>query len=389
MKILFDIMNAQPAEGSRFHGGGEYIKTVFKKLIENLKNVELVVFYDFDRFLDDWVKIIIQNHLIRRIDIKCEQDITFIDEPFDVFFSGLPYRYKREWLPNIKLFIGTIHGLRGLEKPYDEFDYMYNHGSYYISKIKKTIKNIKYVVLDYEQKIKEEQLNTFKNCINALDVIVCDSQHTKYSILNFFDISEDKFIVKAPPKKISSAMGKEERNMCPKEKFLLLIGGNRWIKNCYRAIVAIDQLIAEKKLKDYKMVIVGALSDLIRGKIHNIDRFVLLDYVSPGQLEELYKNCEAFIYPSLNEGFGYPPLEAMAYGTTCVVSAVCSLPEVCGDAVYYFNPYDINEIRTRILNAVNDKIPEDKVLSHYHQMLIRQNADIADLIDIIKGQRKI
>ena len=79
----------------------------------------------------------------------------------------------------------------------------------------------------------------------------------------------------------------------------------------------------------------------------------------------------------------------MAYGTTCVVSAVCSLPEVCGDAVYYFNPYDINEIRTRILNAVNDKIPEDKVLSHYHQMLIRQNADIADLIDIIKGQRKI
>ena len=80
-------MNAQPAEGSKFHGGGEYIKTVFKKLIENLKNVELVVFYDFDRFLDDWVKIIIQNHLIRRIDIKCEQDITFIDEPFDVFFQ--------------------------------------------------------------------------------------------------------------------------------------------------------------------------------------------------------------------------------------------------------------------------------------------------------------
>lgn len=140
MKLLFDLLNSQPAEGSKFHGGGEYIKTVFKKLAENSDDTEITVFYDFDRFLDDWIKEIISKYSIRQIDLKSEQDIQTINEPFDVFYSGLPYKYKREWIPEIKRFIGTIHGLRGLEKPDDEYDYMYEDKPYLLAKAKKQLK---------------------------------------------------------------------------------------------------------------------------------------------------------------------------------------------------------------------------------------------------------
>ena len=60
-----------------------------------------------------------------------------------------------------------------------------------------------------------------------------------------------------------------------------------------------------------------------------------------------------FIYPSINEGFGYPPLEAMSKSIPVAASAVCSIPEVCGDAALYFNPYDIEEIANRIVQLAD------------------------------------
>ncbi len=58
----------------------------------------------------------------------------------------------------------------------------------------------------------------------------------------------------------------------------------------------------------------------------------------------LYRNASLFVFPSFYEGFGLPPLEAVACGCPLVVSNVGSLPEVCGDAAYYVNPYDVENI---------------------------------------------
>ena len=56
------------------------------------------------------------------------------------------------------------------------------------------------------------------------------------------------------------------------------------------------------------------------------------------------KKCKAFIHPSLYEGFGLPPLEAMSVGARCIVSNVSSLPEIYGRSVWYIDPYNYNEI---------------------------------------------
>jgi len=80
----------------------------------------------------------------------------------------------------------------------------------------------------------------------------------------------------------------------------------------------------------------------------NNSSIFLPGYIDDDQLINLYNNAELFVYPSLYEGFGLPPLEAMACGCPCVVSNAASLPEICGDAVIYCNPYDVNDIAEKI-----------------------------------------
>jgi len=67
-------------------------------------------------------------------------------------------------------------------------------------------------------------------------------------------------------------------------------------------------------------------------------------YVSNAELRALYEAAECFVFPSLYEGFGLPPLEAMTCGCPVLVSRRASMPEVCGDAVLYFDPDDSREL---------------------------------------------
>lgn len=71
--------------------------------------------------------------------------------------------------------------------------------------------------------------------------------------------------------------------------------------------------------------------------------------VSREELAELYRTATALVFPSLYEGFGQPPLEAMASGTPVAASRAGSLPEVCGDAAFYFEPTSVNEISEAVL----------------------------------------
>jgi glycosyltransferase involved in cell wall biosynthesis len=79
-----------------------------------------------------------------------------------------------------------------------------------------------------------------------------------------------------------------------------------------------------------------------------------LGFVNNEELAGLYRKASCFVYPSLYEGFGLPPLEAMACGCPVVVSNVTSLPEVCGDAGFYVNPLDVESIAAGIEKVLRD-----------------------------------
>jgi glycosyltransferase involved in cell wall biosynthesis len=108
---------------------------------------------------------------------------------------------------------------------------------------------------------------------------------------------------------------------------LVLCGGRGWMEE------EVFDLIAELKLQ--RMV-------------------KCTGYVDDADLPALYSACEVFVYPSLYEGFGLPPLEAMACGAPVVTSNTSSLPEVVGEAGVLVNPHEMRELAAAIINLLND-----------------------------------
>jgi glycosyltransferase involved in cell wall biosynthesis len=127
-------------------------------------------------------------------------------------------------------------------------------------------------------------------------------------------------------------------------------------KNFARLIKAFRQA----KLKDVKLIVAGGQSSVfsdpgIRGILNNADNIVLTGYLQDTELANLYRHALCLVYPSLYEGFGLPVLEAMVCGCPVVVSRIASLPEVCGDAAYYVEPYDIDSITDGICKVATDE----------------------------------
>ena len=140
--------------------------------------------------------------------------------------------------------------------------------------------------------------------------------------------------------------------------FILYVGNVKPHKNLGRLIEAY-KIICDRIPHD--LVIVGKNKGFITGdntliqKIKNYsDRIRFTGKVNDTDLKQYYKQAELFVFPSIYEGFGLPPLEAMAAGTPVLSSDAASMPEICGDAVLYFNPYDINQLAQKILEILNN-----------------------------------
>ena len=92
-------------------------------------------------------------------------------------------------------------------------------------------------------------------------------------------------------------------------------------------------------------------------------------FVNEGQLRWLYENCGAYVFPSLSEGFGLPALEAMAAGAPVASSDATCLPEIYGDAAYYFNPLSVDDMAQKIDEVLNsEKLRKDLIDKGYEQI---------------------
>jgi glycosyltransferase involved in cell wall biosynthesis len=139
------------------------------------------------------------------------------------------------------------------------------------------------------------------------------------------------------------------------------VGNIKPYKNLGRLVEAFQ------KIRDHvphDLVIVGQREGLITGESPEFfervrgagERIHLTGYVSYEELLSLVGNADALIMPSLYEGFGLPPVEAMAAGVPVVVSRAASLPEVCGDAALYFDPLDVDDIADKLIEIASDRV---------------------------------
>jgi glycosyltransferase involved in cell wall biosynthesis len=86
------------------------------------------------------------------------------------------------------------------------------------------------------------------------------------------------------------------------------------------------------------------------------DKVIFCGYLEDEILPVLYSGCDAFVYPSLYEGFGLPPLEAMSCKAPVITSNLTSIPEVTGDAAILINPHNVDELEHSLVTLLNDEI---------------------------------
>ncbi|GGK34159.1 glycosyl transferase [Caldalkalibacillus thermarum] len=134
--------------------------------------------------------------------------------------------------------------------------------------------------------------------------------------------------------------------------YFLFVGNVKPHKNLIRLLKAFESI---KDEIPHDLIIIGKKEGFITGDAKVAEQAKLLDnrvhftgYIEDDLLKKYMANAESLVFPSLYEGFGLPPLEAMACGTPVIVSNVASLPEVCGDAALYCNPHNVEDIADKM-----------------------------------------
>lgn len=192
------------------------------------------------------------------------------------------------------------------------------------------------------------------------EAIITVSEWSKKDILEFFPMNPDKIHVTPLAADMKyKPLNKENCRIFLKDNFgidrpfILYIGGFSPRKNVKSLILAFAELYNQLD-REIDLVIVGAKKDEgntlaeLSGNLDLASHIKFTGFVEENHLPILYNGCELFVYPSLYEGFGLPPLEAMSCGAPVIASSVTSIPEVVQDCAALFDPFDTKAL-TEIL----------------------------------------
>jgi glycosyltransferase involved in cell wall biosynthesis len=185
------------------------------------------------------------------------------------------------------------------------------------------------------------------------------SQFSKSEIVEFYGTKQDKISV------IYNATSDifKEIEHCFYDKYILAVSSLNHQKNFHSLIKAFNGL----EDKTIKLYLAGRINKNFADieLLHDIEsneNIIFQGHVDDETLVKLYSNATCFVYPSLYEGFGIPPLEAQSCGTPVICSNVASLPEVGGeDSVLYVDPYDVDDIKDKIEELISNQTLQDEL----------------------------
>ncbi len=192
---------------------------------------------------------------------------------------------------------------------------------------------------------------------NRADGILCVSEFTAGEVQRFLGVEAERLIVTHPPmnEKWDAPVGeKANESAAP---YLLTVGNIKLHKNFRTLLAAFDKI---RNRISHDLIVVGKQdgfmnSDRKLGPMPQDERVRFTGQVSDLELRKLYKNADAFVLPSIYEGFGYPVVEAMALGCPVACSRIASLPEVAGDAALFFDPFSAEDMGRVILRILNEE----------------------------------
>lgn len=267
--------------------------------------------------------------------LDCNSNIYTIKEQLELI-KLIPRNTSLYWAPhyNIPIFyrgklLVTVHDVFHLAMK------QYVQGAarrFYANIMFKFVKNKAKKILTVSG-FSRSELIKYLNC-NQKDIIVTHNGVDR----TWFNLNDSKSLFNKP--------------------YLLYVGNVKPHKNLRNLIMGFE-LIKDKI--PHNLIIVGkkegfltADGSIVELAKRNKDRIIFTGFIEENSLKNLVHNADVFVFPSLYEGFGLPPLEAMACGTPVAVSDIPSLREVCGEWVSYFDPNDIKSISTNIYNLITD-----------------------------------
>jgi glycosyltransferase involved in cell wall biosynthesis len=230
-----------------------------------------------------------------------------------------------------------------------------------------------YEKLSMTQKIYSKFM--MNEAVKLSDEVITISEFSKSEILKYLSVNPLKIKVVhfgIDPEIIKSEIKEDfPLSISIPERFLLFVGNVKPHKNLITLLKALEILLQSGI--DYKLVIVGKKEGFITGdeevfklvennKILN-EHIIFTGYIENRELYNYYKKATVFVFPSLYEGFGIPPLEAMICGCPVIASDLTAIPEICGDAVLYINAIDPADIAKKISTLIDDNNLRDELIN--------------------------
>ena len=208
-----------------------------------------------------------------------------------------------------------------------------------------------------------------------VDAVICVSESCRQDLLHFYNVDPAKTRVihhGVNPLPRSAEVAASLRKQLRRD-YVLYVGMRAAFKN----FAGLLRAFRETRLHEsFDLLVLGGGPLNVREKaqiasLEMSDCVVSLPIVSDELLAEAYAGATLFVYPSLNEGFGFPPLEAMSVGCPVLTSRVSSIPEICLDAPFYFDPIDQGSFNAALLHAVSDEGARKQVIERGREVAVQ------------------
>jgi glycosyltransferase involved in cell wall biosynthesis len=217
-----------------------------------------------------------------------------------------------------------------------------------------------------------DPLGTIVECkrqaVNASQAILCISENTRRDLLERYPHLEAKTKVTYLATDLDISMVNQSISDLPKQ-YILYVGGRNSYKNFGCLLQAFVSVVQTHR--DLALCVVGSpFSPKEQAEIAALkldDRIHHMGFVDDRRLATLYHHSLALVYPSLYEGFGIPPLEAMVCGTVAIAANCASIPEVVGDAGLLFDPKQPDELVDRLLWLLDHSAERDRLIAKGQQ----------------------
>jgi len=202
-----------------------------------------------------------------------------------------------------------------------------------------------------------------RKAIFSAQSILCISESTKQDLLERYPSLEDRVTVTLLATELNESYINENASV-PNRPYYLYVGARGDYKNFDRLLISFAQVTT--KFPDLVLCVVG--SPLSKEEYKRIAELNLTQNIehygaaSDGQLAKLYNSSIAFVYPSLYEGFGIPPLEAMSCGTAVIASNTSSIPEVVGTAGILFDPQSTDDLTSSLLFLLENAAERERLI---------------------------